>query len=342
MSGWDGRERRTGDRRIPDLVVRGRTEHEILAHAPVMTCDRVHWAGPDTDMSALARSLPMRAWTRQWSDGLHRIWVEEGRGDEARAAIALRADTVNLRVDRSVPFRDLSAIPDDLLPELIAAAVAWLYPRTGPVRRKLIADLDLLEDEDVRSMMYLFCSDQLDRFDPRRGGRLGSLNVCAYLLGKIRTWPQDASRSAYGRTAVDEQLAVNRAYERFVHEARRAPSEAELAEAAGITVDELRRRRSHATAIARTRFTDVIDEALDVADGTDVAEEASRFASDAAITRSVIEAARSPLDLAAVYLSFWQERTRGEIADELRVSPKVAGSAITRTVAQLGGLRRVS
>lgn len=324
--------------RIPDLVVRGMSEEEILGHAPVMSCDRVHWSGPDQDLAALARSLSMTAWTRQWSDGIHRIWVRAGDGSAAREEIAAAGEAFNLRVDRDVAFRDLGQVPVGLVPELIAAAVDWLHPRTGQIRRKLVADLDLVDDEDVRPMMFLFVWDHLDRFDPRHGGRLGALNLCAYLLAKMRTWPQDASRAAYGRTVVEDQQAVNRAFESFVHTAHRVPTERELALACGVEVEELRRRRRNATVLARTRFTDVIDEeAQAVPDRVDVEAEALRRAHDAELTRALVQAAGSPLALAATYLSFWQERSRAQIADALQVTPKVAGAAVSRTVTQLAG-----
>lgn len=329
--------------RIPDLVVQGMSEQEVLDHAPVMSSDRVHWSGPELDLPALARSLSMQAWTRQWSDGVHRIWVAGGDGQAARDEIAAAAEAFNLRVDRDVAFRDLDRVPVGLVPELITAAVDWLHPRTGQIRRKLVADLDLVDDEDIRPMMFLFVWDHLDRFDPRHGGRLGALNLCAYLLAKMRTWPQDASRAAYGRTVVEDQQAVNRAFESFVHTAHRVPTEPELARACGVDVVELRRRRRNATVLARTRFTDVIDqEAHAVPDSADVESEALRRAHDAALTRALVQAAGSPLALAATYLSFWQEQSRTQIADALQVTPKVAGSAVTRTVSQLAGQRAAS
>ena len=237
--------------RIPDLVVDGMPEQAILADAPVMTCDRLHWDGPALDLHALAGALPMRAWTRQWSDGRHRIWVEQGLGPVARERIAEATPARGLRIDSAVSFRDLDGIPRGRVPALIEAAVAWLYPRTLPIRRKLVADLDLVEDEDVRPMMYLFVWDHLDRFAPRHGGRMGPLILCAFLLAKMRTWPQDASRAAYGRTVVDDQQAVNRAFESFVHAHHRVPTEAELAQACGVEVAELRRRRRNADAVHR-------------------------------------------------------------------------------------------
>ena len=58
----------------------------------------------------------MDAYTRQWSDGQHRVWVPEGQGYEARERIrawcaAHEVEAVNIRVEAKVPFRDLDQIP---------------------------------------------------------------------------------------------------------------------------------------------------------------------------------------------------------------------------------------
>lgn len=201
-------------RRVPALVVDGLDESEILAFAPPMVCDRVHWdTVDDFDPAVLLPDLGMPGWTRRWSDGQHRVWVPEGRGYEAREVIrewclAQGVEAVNLRVEAGVPFRDLDRIPGTLLPDLIAAAVDWLYPRLYAIRRKLVADLDLIDDQDVRSMMYLFVSDHADRYDAGREGRNGTLTFLAFMIGKLRTWPQDAARNAYGRGVVSDRMAL--------------------------------------------------------------------------------------------------------------------------------------
>ncbi len=56
----------------------------------------------------------------------------------------------------------------------------WLFPRVNGIRRRLVADLDLVDDDDVRSMMYLFVSDHMDRYDADRTGRNGTLTLLAF------------------------------------------------------------------------------------------------------------------------------------------------------------------
>lgn len=344
-------------RRVPTLEVCGRDESEILGLAPVMTCDRVHWdTVDDFDPVDLLPNLPMPAWTRQWSDGQRRVWVPAGRGHEAREVIrtwceAHGVETVNMRVEAGVPFRDLDLIPAGLVADLIAAAVEWLFPRMLAIRRQLVADLDLIDDEDVRSMMFIFVSDHLDRFDDRRQGRNGSLPLLVFLIGKLRTWPQDIARSMYGRTLVADRVALARASEAVAATEQRPPTEVELADALGISVTDLRQREQAISALSNMRnYRSLVEEAGDgdlldtvqVSSDVDVEFDAIAHSQNAQLTRAIMSAvndpestgkrAQDPLALAAVYLSFWEELSRPEVARELEVLPKTAAAAVTRVL----------
>lgn len=344
-------------RRLPRLVVDGLDEAEVLAYAPPMVCDRVHWdTVDDFDPRILVPDLGMTAWSRRWSDGQHRVWVEEGRGYEAREAIrqwclAHEVEAVNLRVEAGVPFRDLDLVPGSLLPDLVAAAVDWLYPRMHAIRRKLVADLDHIDDQDVRSMMYLFVSDHMDRYDAGREGRNGTLNLLAFLVGKLRNWPQDAARSAYGRGVVADRMALAKAADVIAATEQRPATEEELAAALRTSVTDLRRReqaisalssmRNYQSLVAGERDDDLLD-TVQVAADVDVEQDATAYARNAQLTRSILAAVNTPdgrgrrpqdpLALAAVYLSFWEGLSRPEVARELEVLPKTAASAVTRVL----------
>lgn len=349
-------------RRVPPLEVDGLTEHEILAYAPPLVCDRVHWDTVDEFdahrvVPFLCERLDAPVHTRQWSDGQHRVWVPAGRGHEARDLLRAwcaehEVEELNMRVQCSVPFRDLSLIPEPLLPDLVAAAVDWLFPRLHAVRRRLVADLDLVEDDDVRSMMYLFVSDHLDRFDADREGRNGQLTLLAFLIGKLRTWPQDAARQAYGRGVVGDRLALARAAEAIAVTENRPATEEELAAALKTSVADLRRREQAIDTLSgmrnyRSLSVDSNDDDgparhLDVADEADVEFDATTHARNAELTRAILSAvhdpegsgrrAQDPLALAAVYLSFWEGLSRPEVARELDVLPKTASAAVTRVL----------
>lgn len=344
-------------RRVPDLVVRGLGEREILAGAPAMTCDRVHWDTVDAfDARSLVGELGMPAWTRRWSDGQHRVWVPERRGHEARDTIrawcAQRdVEAVNIRVESGVPFRDLDLIPGDLLAELLGAAVEWLWPRMVQVRRRIVADLDLVDDEDVKSMMYLFLSDHVDRFDADREGRNGTLNLLAFFIGKLRTWPQDAARSAYGRNLVADRVAIGRALDAVSANQGRWATEGELAGSMGISVTDLRRREQAIATLSSLRNyhqlvvespEDSRGDAIQVAASDDVEDAATSHARAAALTRAVLAAvndptatgrrAQDPLALAAVYLTFWEGLSRPAVARELDILPKTASAAVGRVL----------
>ena len=349
-------------RRVPPLVVDGLDESEILAMAPPLVCDRVHWDTVDdfdarVVLPVLADADPtLVSHTRQWSDGQHRVWVPEGRGYDAREIIRTWCDendveAVNMRVEANVPFRDLDLIPAPLLAGLIAAAVDWLYPRVHAIRRKLVADLELVEDDDVHSMMYLFVSDHLDRFDADREGRNGTLTLLAFLIGKMRNWPQDAARQAYGRGVVGDRLALAKAADAIAATEQRPPTEDELAGALRTSVTDLRRREQTIDTLSNIRHYQPLvvgaadsDEhgTLQIAADVDVEFDATERERNAQMTRAIMAAvndpsstgrrAQDPLALAAVYLSFWEELSRPEIARELDVLPKTAAAAVKRVL----------
>ena len=292
-------------RRVPNLVVRGVDERDILAHAPAMVCDRVHWQSVDEfDPATLLPDLPIAAWTRRWSDGQHRVWVTAGHGYEARELIkdwclAHGVEAVNVRVETGVPFRNLDLVPDGLLPELVAAAVDWLFPRSFAVRRKIVADLELIDDQDVRSMMYLFVSDHADRYDAGREGRNGTLNFLAFMIGKLATWPQDAARSAFGRTVVSDRMTLHRAVDAVAAAEQRSPTEDELATALHTSVTDLRRREQSIATLSNMRNyqslvvggpdTDVLD-SVQVASDADVESAATAYDANAEMTRAIMAA----------------------------------------------------
>lgn len=338
-------------RRLPDLVVDGVPESDIWAYAPVMDCDRVHWDTIEPfDPAEVLPHLDMPAWTRTWSDGQCRVWVPAGSGYDARESIRTwcadaDVEIVNARVEAGVTYRDIDSIPAPLRAGLFQAAVEWLYPRMVQVRRRLVTDLDLVEDDDIPAMMYLFVSDHADRFDSGRAGRNGTLNFLAFLVGKMKTWPQDLARAAYGRTAVADRLAMNRAVDALTENAGRHPSEADVADALGITVAELRRREAAIVTLSSFRHYDSItlgddgaEERLPASD--DVTQTTIDYARDAALTRAVINAvsssgvrhAEDPLALAALYLTFWEGLTRADAARDLGVMPKTVAAATARTL----------
>jgi hypothetical protein len=346
-------------RRVPDLIVQGIHERDILAMAPAMTCDRVYWSTvEDFDVSALLPELGMRAFTRRWSDGQHRLWVQAGEGYRARDLVRQwcqdhGVEAVNIRVETNVPFRDLDSIPGSLVPDLIAACVDWLYPRTYSVRRRLMTELDLVNADDVRSMMYLFVHDHADRFDADREGRNGRLNFTAFMFGKVRTWPQDAVRAAYGRTLVGDRLILHRVADDISAREGRLPSEVERADALGVSVTELRRREESINALASVRnYRSIWDEetedgreARGVRDEIDVSEEATTHGRDAALTRALLDAVMvdgaggrkgcDPLALAATYLTYWEGLNRTEVAQELEILPKTASAALNRVMERI-------
>jgi hypothetical protein len=285
--------------------------------------------------------------------------VPKDRGFEAREAIkdwclAHEVEAVNVRIEVGVPFRNLDLIPAPLFPELVATAVDWLFPRSHVIRRKIVSDLELVDDQDVRSMMYLFVSDHADRYDAGREGRNGTLNFLAFLIGKLRTWPQDAARAAYGRNVMSDRLALRRAADTIGAAEQRQPTDWELADALHTSVTDLRRREQAIATLASLRNHqglefgssdgDVMD-SVQVAADVDVEADATDHDRTAQLTRAIVRAinapapaarrAKEPLALAAVYLTFWEGLGRSEVARELDVLPKTVAASVGRVLEQV-------
>lgn len=348
-------------RRIPDMVVGDLTEREILAMAPAMVCDRIHWSTAEPlNLTTLIEDLPLEARTRAWSDGQSRIWVNDGQGQQARELIRQWCDehgveVMNMRVESAVPFRDIDSIPGDLFAQLLLATTDWLFPRTFAIRRKLVADLELIDDDDTRSMMYLFISDHADRFDADRVGKNGTLNFASFMLGKLRKWPQDAARAAWGRTLIDDHMHLNQAIDDSIATLHRRPTESELATRMKTSVGDLRKRELAVAEVSGMRNYDSIitggmgedAQGVDAADSVDVAHDGTSFQVDAMLTKAIIDSVMmptatrgtspaDPMALASVYLSFWGEMTRQELASELGVLPKTAAASVQRVISQVG------
>ncbi len=200
-------------------------------------------------------------------------------------------------------------------------------------------------------MMYLFVSDHADRHDAGREGRNGTLNFLAFMIGKLRTWPQDAARNAYGRGVVSDRQTLSRAADVIAATEQRPATEEELAGALRTSVTDLRKREQAISTLSGMRnYQSLVSESSDgdqldlvqVASDVDVEFDATTHDRNAQLTRSIMAAvnnpeaggrrAQDPLALAAVYLSFWEDLSRPEVARELDVLPKTAAAAVTRVL----------
>jgi len=348
-------------RRLPDLRVGDQDETAIFALAPAFDADRIHWTGtPDLDVPAMIDGWDIDAWTRSWGDGQPRVWVRAGKGDHARELVRNWCEEhdfepANLRVEKSVAFRDLSLVPEPTVPELVGAAVDWLFPRTGQIRYRLAQELEITDDDDVRSLMYLFIHDLVDRYDDRKEGKNGRVNFLTFVLGKLRNWPLDVARAQHGRTVAADRLTLARINEQSQASLGRVATESERAEALGVSVTELREREGTISALAAMRYYTPVDSASETADrveadivrdaDVDVDSAIAEVERNASLTRALVAAVHDrsgtgragsdPLALAAVYLTFWEGRSRSQVAEDLGVSAKVAGTSLQRGLDKL-------
>jgi hypothetical protein len=121
------------------------------------------------------------------------------------------------------------------------------------------------------------------------------------------------------------------------------------------SVSELRKRECAVAEVSGMRNYDSIltggvgenAEGVDAADAIDVAHDGTSFQVDALLTKAIIDAVMTPIStrgttpadpmaLSTVYLSFWGELSRQELAAELGVLPKTAAAAVQRVITQVG------
>ena len=164
-----------------------------------------------------------------------------------------------------------------------------------------------------------------------------------------------AVRAAWGRTLIDDHMHMNQAIDDSMATLHRRPTESELADRMKTSVSDLRKREIAVAEVAGMRNYDSIisgvmgedSEGVDAADSVDVADDGTSFQIDAMLTKAIMESVMSPVStrgtspadpmaLAAVYLSFWGELSRQELAAELDVLPKTAAAAVQRVITQVG------
>jgi hypothetical protein len=359
---------------LPFLTVDGVHETDIFAYAPVIATDRITWTGPkDFDASIIVDYLPGPAWTRQWSDGDHRIWVPAGTGQDSRIIIKqwLASHDVpesGMRIYADTTYRDLSLIPDDLLDGLYHAAVEWLYSRNIAVRHRIMAEFDI-DDEDVKQELFFWVRDYTDRYDDTRIGTgararrkttarpTAPLNYLGYLQGRVKSWPQDAARAHFSRGHVDEQLAMHRARDQFQSTHGREPSTDELAAALSVTANEVRRRQATIDTLSNfrnyipistiTHDADERPEAVDVSDTvTDDQPASIDFTEAAALTRAIMNSVtggkqageRRDVDVLGLHCLFattWAGMRTTSVASTLQAAPKTVSTALDRVQVRL-------
>lgn len=336
--------------RIPDLIIDGRSEQEILADAPVLVCDRVYFTTDrEVDATQLVDRLPMRAYTRAWSDGTCRIWVEAGNGDAARTGIKdltaeMGIEISNARIDRSIGFRDLSLIDAGELAELTSACANWLYSRSTSIQARIVASIEELDESDMLGLLYLFVHDHLDRFDGDREGKNGRTNLTAFMFGKLRNWPQDLVRARYGRSVIDDQVAMQRIEDQIAHDHGRTATLNDRARAMGVSVTEVQQRDGTLLALSSLSIDGAADggyEQLSIADeSTDTEQQGLEADAQAELTRRMLDAVHvpgsskkrdhNPLGLVSMYLMCWENQNRAQIAQTMEVMPKTVTAAMAR------------
>lgn len=344
------------------------SEDEIIAMATLIDpADRLHYhADKDGELLNPTLVLPyltplFPAWTRQRSDMQGRIIVEAGNGEAAKQVLLEWAKEHNapmpagLRVEsKGVSFLDVAAIPEDLRNGLVLGVMdaIWGLPAMAKIRGQIVADHDLVGDEDVWSMLYEFINDLFDQFNNTRESKMGThLNLTAFVWGKLKNWPQDLLRRSRGRGFVDTQVSINKAIDEFKSDNHRSPSTRELATHLSMTVDDLLAKQRMSETFTAMSFAAPLVSAFDgndedrsyvLADEAADTEAAAVMRSrNAALSRAVITAAKTrdkksgpeyvdPIALTITHMTVWGEQSNSDVAVTLGVTQRAVTKAFSR------------
>lgn len=343
----------SGKTRFDDITVNGHREEDIWAYAPTAVLDRVHAeiANPDTSVPAIMAMLPMTTFTRTWSDSRSRIWVPAGRGAEVRDLIATWASTTgttvkDLRVEENVPFRNVAAIPADLLGGIVHAAVAKVIstPRGDRAVKSILAleDGRFSDREDVASALTLYAYDLTDRFDDTRGA-VGRTNFTAYLYGRVSNWAYDVARSRYGRESLEVRNQIAKASDQLLAQGI-DPSQARVSAHIDGGSGTFAARYASLKALWNLRDAGSIwsvedgEQIVDVptpSDANDVfdyatANDLSRAVAGSCVTYTDGKVRTDAVALISAYQSTWGGRTYNEISDTLGMRDRTVSAAVRR------------
>ena len=141
------------------------------------------------------------------------------------------------------------------------------------------------------------------------------------------------------------------AMDAFCTREQRNPSEVELADELGMTVTDLRQRAQTIESLSRMRHYQQLsqyasgdgdDFGTEVVADHDVEADATSHSRNAEITKVIMAAvndqdtvgkrSQDPLALAAVYLSYWEDMSKAEVARELEILPKTVTAKLNRVL----------
>jgi DNA-directed RNA polymerase specialized sigma subunit len=188
------------------------------------------------------------------------------------------------------------------------------------------------ENDDIVQRVSEWILEAVAQFDDTRGVPFG-----AFLAGKLSKWVHDLNRNSYGRVLTDHENKTHSVIAKFVQAHHRPPTDAELAQALGQSVGNLRKNATAVANINALRNVGTIDSGIDDPEiplpGSERVEDQLMDAMDkSALSQALIQScaadptakgrASQPnvLGFATWYATTWGEMTKTNLATALDTS----------------------
>jgi RNA polymerase sigma-B factor len=194
--------------------------------------------------------------------------------------------------------------------------------------------------EDLEQVACVGLVHAVDRFDPERGTTFSTFAVPT-ILGELRRHFRDRTWSVrVPRDVRDAATAVERVSEALATELGRSPSAAEVAEATGLTAEQVIEAREAALAyrcdsLDRPLHADEEDGAGTLGDRIGSGDDALRRAEDSILVEQLAAASLSERDREVLRLRFEEDLLQREIAARVGVSQMQVSRILRDSVRRL-------
>lgn len=318
-------------------------EDDGWLQAPLHTLDLIHFrpSGSLTKQELLDfTQLPFAA-IQIDEEGLHRIFTVDGettyrqlkqaQEDEPRWGIT------SLRLEKNLKRRDLAELPPGFLNDLCR-----YYGNFAKVllRNKMSSVLKHIPDpDDIQQQIYIWIIEAVERYDAQT-----SIPFGAYLGTSLDKWVFNLTRRANGRSVADMELKHVRAANAFRNENDREPTQDELAQVLGMTVENTRKEINLISTVANLRNTSALytpdDNELPVPSNDFVEDNLEAMVERTLLSTSIIKAAsvlphNGMHGLLGVYYENWGAGERNK-----RISAWLNAEVTKRAVGRVLGSAR--
>lgn len=236
----------------------GILEDDGWIHAPLMECHLVHFkASPNLTKANLASltNEPSNMININ-EDGLYKIY-SSSKAETYNRVKELKAEfpefnISGIRLEADLRRRHLDDLPSQYLSDMCKHygqfAKVLLRAQISSIKKHLP------EEDDAQQQIYLWVIEAIKRYDDAT-----CIPFAAYLGTSIRKWVYDLNRKAYGRSIADKELRHSRAVNEFRAREERNPTNEELAQILGLSVEETGREKEDINTVVNLRNQKAIE-----------------------------------------------------------------------------------